>query len=179
MSIVSYEEYLSYTEQCEILLPQLKDPAFRDDDKINAIDELLKQNSRLATAINTDSLSIPHNLLPKQISNTLANYAIQLNEIRDSLSLSYEDYLSYTVQCETLLPDLVDPAFGTDSKINAIDELLKQNSKFLAAINNRSLIIPTDQSPDDINNILENYGVLLNDIREAVSPSPFPRLQNR
>jgi hypothetical protein len=186
-SLISYEEYLGYTEQCDVILPQLVDPAFRDDDKINAIDELLKQNSRFVTAINTNSLIIPKNLLPEQISNTLKNYAASLSNIRESISLSYEEYLNYATKFETMLTDLVpdpsdpashdDSAYLKDAKIDAIDELLKQNSKFLAAINNRSLNIPKDQSPEQINNILESYETLLNDIRESISPRP--RLQNR
>jgi hypothetical protein len=90
----------------------------------------------------------------------------------DNKKYSYEEYRNFTVQCEVLMPDLVDPSFDESDRLHNIQELLKQNNKFLAAINLGTMEIPKDKSPEDIASILKGYDTLLSEIREAIVYRP-------
>ena len=95
----------------------------------------------------------------------------QMSDI-DNKKYSYEDYRDFTVQCEVLMPDLVDTSFDESERLHNIQELLKQNNKFLAAIKHGTMEIPKDKSPEDMVNILKTYDALLSDIREAIAYRP-------
>ena len=92
--------------------------------------------------------------------------------------LNYHDFLSFQVQYETLIPELVNDDYLLADRISALKELLFQNSKLLAAVSHQNFIPKDVTNPlplNQVHEILVNSDELINDILNNIEPRFRPQ----